>query len=66
MSENDAETSAIDAFDDLQIPRCPRLGNAVQFGYCRSEHDGAPCPKIVHCWGHMFNVQRYLRVHFTP
>ena len=66
MSESDAHTPAIDAFDELRIPRCPRLGDVVQFHYCRSENHGAPCPKIVHCWGHVFNVQRYLRVHFTP
>jgi hypothetical protein len=65
MSTKDSETPALEAYDDLQQPRCPSLGQVVPFKYCRSVHQGGPCPKTVVCWGHRFDVMRYLRVHFT-
>ena len=64
MSENHQEAPPIDAFDTLRNPRCPQLGDVVSFNYCRNENHGTPCKKVVFCWGHRFDVDRYLRVHF--
>ena len=42
--------------------RCPRLGGAVPFSYCRSVgEDRLPCFKIVDCWWETFDVVRYLK-----
>jgi hypothetical protein len=64
--ENNHDQPALDAFDELQNPRCPRLGDVVSFGYCRAEDHGTPCRRTVFCWGHRFDVVQYLRVHFDP
>ncbi|MFZ1983048.1 MAG: hypothetical protein WAU91_01465 [Desulfatitalea sp.] len=48
-------------FDDLER-RCPRLGSAVRFGYCRScEEDRRPCFKVLDCWWEQFDVAAYFR-----
>ncbi len=31
--------------------RCPKLGDEVDFGYCRRENNGKPCYRIFDCWG---------------
>jgi len=64
MSENNDDQPTVEAYDELQNPRCPRLGDVVTFGYCRAEDHGQPCRKTVFCWGHRFDVVKYLRVHF--
>ncbi|UCD88770.1 MAG: hypothetical protein JSW04_09915 [Desulfobacterales bacterium] len=42
--------------------RCPRLGGAVSFGYCRAsgEHDTA-CWKIFDCWWEHFDIVEHLK-----
>ena len=65
MAEESLEKPPPGAYDHLQIPRCPMLGDVATFEYCRAVNRGLPCPKIVTCWGHRFNVVRYLRVHFN-
>ena len=45
--------------DDYQI-RCPRLGHAISFSYCRSENMGIPCFKTLDCWFEHFPVADYL------
>ena len=46
--------------------RCPRLGNAVTFSYCRKESKGLPCFKTLDCWFRQFPVEEYLRERLTP
>ena len=58
------DNPAIDAYDEMVNPRCPRLGQEITFRYCRNENQGLPCRKIVFCWGHRFDVLGHLRVHF--
>ena len=51
--------------DDFEI-RCPRLGNAVAFSYCRIESQGLPCFKIVDCWYEHFMIEDFLRQALKP
>ena len=42
--------------------RCPRLGGAVSFRYCRTcEGEKQVCWKIIDCWWEIFDVVRYLQ-----
>jgi len=41
------------------------LGHLVPFSYCRSENQGLPCTKILHCWYDHFLVEEYLREALT-
>lgn len=42
--------------------RCPKLGNPVDFGYCRRCGEGSTaCGKIVDCWWERFDVIEHLR-----
>jgi len=45
-------------FDKLET-RCPRLGGAVPFHYCRKVNDGLPCDRCLICWELHFPVVRY-------
>jgi hypothetical protein len=47
-------------FDAYQT-RCPKLGHAVTFSYCRMENKGLPCIKALDCWFQYFPVEEYLR-----
>jgi hypothetical protein len=48
-------------FDVLEM-RCPRLGSAVHFGYCRTcGQEKAPCFKVLDCWWERFDVAGYFR-----
>lgn len=51
--------------DDYTI-RCPRLGHAISFSYCRSENMGSPCFKALDCWFEHFPVADYLHEILTP
>lgn len=51
--------SGIEA-DDFTI-RCPRLGHAITFSYCRSENMGVPCPRTLDCWFQYFPVEAFLK-----
>ncbi len=51
-------------FDAYQI-RCPKLGHAVTFSYCRMENRGLPCFKTLDCWFQTFPVEEYLRERLT-
>ena len=48
------------AFDSLDT-RCPRLGGAVTFLYCRKVAEGLPCPKSILCWEAAFPVMVYMQ-----
>jgi len=56
---------SIDAHDDRQR-RCPQLGHAVPFSYCREMADGLPCRRVVDCWQGYFDAASYVRDHYTP
>lgn len=47
--------------DDSFKIRCPRLGQQIQFSYCRQENMGLPCFKTLDCWYVHFQVVEYLR-----
>jgi hypothetical protein len=47
-------------FDAYQI-RCPKLGHAVTFSYCRIENKGLPCYKTLDCWFQYFPVEAHLK-----
>ena len=49
--------------DQDVIPRCPRLGQEITFGYCRQETRGRPCRLILDCWWEQFEVRAFLRAH---
>ncbi|MDM7919894.1 MAG: hypothetical protein QUS12_12100 [Methanosarcina sp.] len=51
-------------FDAYQT-RCPKLGHAVAFSYCRMENKGLPCFKALDCWFQTFPVEEYLRERLT-
>ncbi len=54
-----------DHVDEYSI-RCPRLGHAITFAYCRRENNGIPCFKTLDCWFQYFPVEDYLREKLTP
>lgn len=42
--------------------RCPRLGSAVTFGYCRTTGEGGlPCFKVFDCWWERFDVVAHMK-----
>lgn len=50
---------------DTLLIRCPRLGHQIHFSYCRTEHLGLPCPRIILCWQPYFAVEALLRRELT-
>jgi len=50
---------------DAEERRCPQLGHAVSFAYCRAMNRGLPCRKIYDCWFERFDVVSYVREHFS-
>ena len=49
--------------DQDVLPRCPRLGHELTFGYCRQETRGRPCRLILDCWWERFDVRSFLQTH---
>jgi len=47
--------------DQDVLPRCPRLGHELTFGYCRQETRGKPCRLILDCWWERFDVRAFLQ-----
>jgi hypothetical protein len=47
--------------DEDVLPRCPRLGHELAFGYCRQETRGKPCRLILDCWWERFDVRGFLQ-----
>ena len=45
------------------LPRCPRLGHELTFGYCRQEAGRKPCRLILDCWWERFDVRSFLQAH---
>ena len=52
-------------YEEKQI-RCPKLGNAVFFGYCRVERQNFPCQRTLSCWSSFFDVEQFFREKLTP
>jgi hypothetical protein len=49
--------------DQDVLPRCPRLGHELTFGYCRQESGRKPCRLILDCWWEQFDVRAFLQAH---
>jgi len=49
--------------DQDVLPRCPRLGHELTFGYCRQESRGKPCRLIMDCWWERFDVRAFFQAH---
>jgi hypothetical protein len=47
--------------DQDVLPRCPRLGHELTFGYCRQESRGKPCRLILDCWWERFDARAFLQ-----
>ena len=45
--------------------RCPKLGDEVDFSYCKKENYGLPCPRTIICWSPYFDVEAILKKEFT-
>jgi len=54
----------ITAHDD-QTRRCPMLGHDLTFAYCRAPGRPLPCSKIGDCWWETFDVEAFVRAHYT-
>ncbi len=59
------EKFTIDHFDKEEL-YCRKLGHHLTFDYCRSEHNGLPCPKIRDCWFEKIPIDDYLEQNFKP
>ncbi len=55
----------IEQFDEKEI-YCRKLGHHLKFVYCRSEHEGYPCPLIFDCWHEKLDIGAYMRENFKP
>ena len=54
------------AADDEREGYCRVLGHPVPFRYCRQLPEGQPCRLILDCWHERFDVQAFVRQHYTP
>ena len=59
-----AITEKIDQHDQ-QKRYCPMLGHELHFSYCRSPGSDLPCRKIFDCWFRIFDVEGFIRGHFS-
>ena len=50
---------------DKRNIRCRMLGHELTFGYCRQPGRDLPCAKIFDCWFEIFNVEEFMREHYT-
>jgi hypothetical protein len=57
-------TDAI-AAHDARSRHCPMLGHDVPFAYCRAPGRDLPCGKVADCWWETFDVETYLRTHWS-
>ncbi len=54
----------IDHFDKEEL-YCRKLGHHLKFEYCRTEHNGTPCPKIRDCWFEKIPIDEYLTQNYS-
>jgi len=50
---------------DVFEKRCPMLGHAITFKYCRSVNANVPCRKIMDCWFEQIPIHQYLEENFS-
>ena len=50
---------------DNRAKYCPRLGHEVPFSYCRLPGSDVPCRRTIDCWRETFDVEDFVRRHFT-
>ena len=50
---------------DNRCQQCPVLGNPVSFSYCRAPGRELPCGRIFDCWWQAFDVEHFIRSHFS-
>jgi hypothetical protein len=52
---------------EQKIRHCPRLGMAINFGYClKCEENKTPCWKILDCWWEEFDVTAWIGGYLGP
>ena len=51
--------------NDSRVRRCPMLGHEVSFSYCRQPASDLPCRKVFDCWWETFDVEAFIRAHFS-
>ena len=51
--------------NDHRVRRCPMLGHDVSFAYCRAPGSELPCRRIFDCWWETFDVESFVRAHFS-
>jgi len=52
----------MDTNKDRLTRRCPRLGGAISFSYCRTcGQDRQPCWKVFDCWWETFDIVSYMK-----
>jgi hypothetical protein len=54
----------INQFDSEQI-YCRKLGQVLQFGYCRIENKGLPCLKCMDCWFERIDVRKFMETNYS-
>ena len=42
------------------------LGHDIHFDYCRAPGSELPCSKIFDCWFRIFDVEVFIRSHYSP
>ena len=42
------------------------LGHDIHFAYCRAPGSELPCRKIFDCWFRIFDVEVFIRSHYSP
>ncbi len=50
---------------DVFEKRCPMLGHAITFKYCRTLNTNSPCRKIMDCWFEQIPIRQYLEDNFS-
>jgi len=55
---------SLEEHDELSR-RCPPLGGAVPFYYCRTVNSKLPCQRIVQCWSIKFDVEGWLTENYS-
>ena len=54
----------IDEHDKRRI-YCRILGHHLSFEYCRLQHNGLPCQRVLDCWFEHFPIQDFISAHYT-
>ena len=57
-------TTPINTHDERTL-YCRMLGHHLAFAYCRTGTGPKPCARILDCWFETFDIESFLREHFT-